>query len=232
MRGGRGRREALRGSDPAPSAAWYLGQSWCRWVPRSSSQCCPSPLGGPSVPTPVVRSACCSGLTSLRMSSPLRPQTMPGCSCSWHTTGKGRVRGGGSDNDGVGEGGFCGSSPSRTPRRRDASSQCWAQNEAEHLTLPCSRGTPRGSHKPSLMPPWDDREGVGSPPGSGVWALDWRTLPAWTEPHNCKTIRRSIRHNWREQVMWVEGQEYRLRGHCLVCLPGLPSASCGFEPVM
>nr|BAE91689.1 unnamed protein product [Macaca fascicularis] len=67
--------------------AWSLGLSWCLWVLRSSSRCCPSRLGGPSVPMPAVHSACCWGLTSSPMSSPLRRRIMPGCNCSWPTTG-------------------------------------------------------------------------------------------------------------------------------------------------
>lgn len=63
-----------------------LGLSWCHWVPKSSSPCCPTRLGGPSVPMHAVHSACCSGRTS-QMSSPSKRQTMPGCSCSLPTTG-------------------------------------------------------------------------------------------------------------------------------------------------
>lgn len=43
--------------------------------------------GGPSVPTPAARSACCWGLTSSPTSSPLKLRTTPGSSCSLPTTG-------------------------------------------------------------------------------------------------------------------------------------------------
>uniref|UniRef100_A0A452U391 Uncharacterized protein n=1 Tax=Ursus maritimus TaxID=29073 RepID=A0A452U391_URSMA len=80
---------------PAPPGSAELsrleGSEPPHWggVLKSSSLCCPFRPGGLSVPTLAVRSACCSGLTSSQMSSPSRPQTMPGCSCSLPTTGEG-----------------------------------------------------------------------------------------------------------------------------------------------